>query len=53
VRALESLPEERSSSIDNFWDAKSRRRPRDNLVSVTFAMAATEFAQASQVRNRK
>ena len=24
-------------------------RPRDNLVSVTFAMAATEFAKASQV----
>jgi len=24
-------------------------RPRDNLVSVTFAMAATEFAEASQV----
>ena len=23
--------------------------PRDNLVSVTFAMAATEFAEASQV----
>ena len=24
-------------------------RPKDNLVSVTFAMAATEFAEASQV----
>jgi hypothetical protein len=24
-------------------------RPRENLVSVTFAMAATEFAEASQV----
>ena len=24
-------------------------RPRDNLISVTFAMAATEFAEASQV----
>ena len=24
-------------------------RPRDNLVSLTFAMAATEFAEASQV----
>jgi hypothetical protein len=24
-------------------------RPRDNLVSVTFAMAAPEFAEASQV----
>jgi hypothetical protein len=24
-------------------------RPRDNLVTVTFAMAATEFAEASQV----
>jgi hypothetical protein len=24
-------------------------RPRDNLVSATFAMAATEFAEASQV----
>ena len=24
-------------------------RPRDNLVSVTFAMAATEFAEASEV----
>jgi hypothetical protein len=24
-------------------------RPRDNLVSVTLAMAATEFAEASQV----
>jgi len=24
-------------------------RPRDNLVRVTFAMAATEFAEASQV----
>ena len=24
-------------------------RPRDNLVSVTFAMAATEFAEASRV----
>ena len=24
-------------------------RPRDNFVSVTFAMAATEFAEASQV----
>jgi hypothetical protein len=23
-------------------------RPRDNLVSVTFAMMATEFAEASQ-----
>jgi hypothetical protein len=24
-------------------------RPRNNLVSVTFAMAASEFAEASQV----
>ena len=24
-------------------------RPRDNLISVTFTMAATEFAEASQV----
>jgi len=24
-------------------------RPRDNLISVTFAMAAAEFAEASQV----
>ena len=24
-------------------------RSRDNLISVTFAMAATEFAEASQV----
>ena len=24
-------------------------RPRDNLISVTFAIAATEFAEASQV----
>ena len=24
-------------------------RPRDNLISVTFAMAATEFAETSQV----
>jgi hypothetical protein len=24
-------------------------RPRDNFVSVTFAMAATEYAEASQV----
>ena len=24
-------------------------RPRDNLISVTFAMTATEFAEASQV----
>ena len=24
-------------------------RPRDNFVSVTFAMVATEFAEASQV----
>jgi hypothetical protein len=24
-------------------------RPRDNFVSVTFAMAATEFAEASRV----
>ena len=24
-------------------------RPRDNLISVTFAMVATEFAEASQV----
>ena len=24
-------------------------RPRDNLISVTFTMTATEFAEASQV----
>ena len=30
-------------------DRNALVRPRDNLVSVTFAMAATEFAEASQV----
>ena len=35
-----SAPQKLSIEID---------RPRDNLISVTFAMAATEFAEASQV----
>jgi hypothetical protein len=31
------------------FDLLELDRPRDNLVSVTFAMAATDFAEASQM----
>ena len=40
LRRVDFAPEKLSIEID---------RPRDNLISVTFAMAATEFAEASQV----
>ena len=37
---VDFIPQKLSITLD---------RPRDNLVSVTFAMAAAEFAKASQV----
>ena len=40
LRRVDFAPQKLSIELD---------RPRDNLVSVTFAMAATEFAEASQV----
>ena len=40
LRRVDFTPQKLSIELD---------RPRDNLVSVTFAMAATEFAEASQV----
>jgi hypothetical protein len=40
LRRVDFTPQKLSITLD---------RPRDNLVSVTFAMAATEFAKASQV----
>jgi hypothetical protein len=40
LRRLDFTPQKLSIELD---------RPRDNLVTVTFAMAATEFAEASQV----
>jgi hypothetical protein len=40
LRRINFAPQNLSIELD---------RPRDNLVSVTFAMAATEFAEASQV----
>jgi hypothetical protein len=40
LRRVDFAPQKLSIELD---------RPRDNLISVTFAMAATEFAEASQV----
>jgi hypothetical protein len=40
LRRVDFTPQKLSITLD---------RPRDNFVSVTFAMAATEFAKASQV----
>ena len=40
LRRMDFTPQKLSIELD---------RPRDNLLSVTFAMAATEFAEASQV----
>ena len=40
LRHVNFSPQKLSIEID---------RPRDNLISVTFAIAATEFAEASQV----
>jgi hypothetical protein len=40
LRGVDSTPQKLSITLD---------RPRDNLVSVTFAMAASEFAKVSQV----
>jgi len=40
LRRVDFAPEKLSIEID---------RPRDNLISVNFAIAATEFAEASQV----
>ncbi len=40
LRRLDFTPQKLSIELD---------RPRSNLVSVTFAMAAAEFAEASQV----
>ena len=40
LRRVDFTPQKLSIELD---------RPKDNLVSVTFAMAATEFAEASQV----
>ena len=40
MRRVDFAPQKLSIELD---------RLRDNLVSVTFAMAATEFAEASQV----
>jgi hypothetical protein len=40
LRRVDFTPQKLSIELD---------RPRNNLVSVTFAMAATEFAEASQV----
>ena len=40
LRRVDFTPQKLSIELD---------RPRDNLVSVTFAMAATEFAEASEV----
>jgi hypothetical protein len=40
LRRVDFTPQELSIELD---------RPRDNFVSVTFTMVATEFAEASQV----
>ena len=40
LRRVDFTPQKLSIELD---------RPRDNFVSVTFAMVATEFAEASQV----
>ena len=40
LRRIDFMPQKLSIELD---------RQRDNLVSVTFALAATEFAEASQV----
>ena len=40
LRRVDFAPQKLSIEID---------RPRDNLISVNFAIAATEFAEASQV----
>jgi hypothetical protein len=40
LRRVDFAPKKLSIEID---------RPRDNLISVTFAIVATEFAEASQV----
>jgi hypothetical protein len=40
LRRVDFTPQKLSIEID---------RPRNNLISVTFAIAATEFAEASQV----
>ena len=40
LRRVDFTPQNLSITLD---------RPRDNLVSVTFALAATEFAEASEV----
>jgi hypothetical protein len=40
LRRVDFTPQKLSIELD---------RPSDNLVSVAFAMAATEFAEASQV----
>ena len=40
LRRVDFAPQKLSIELD---------RPRDNFVSVTFAMVATEFAEASQV----
>ena len=40
LRRVDCTPQKLSIELD---------RPRDNFVSVTFAMVATEFAEASQV----
>ena len=40
LRRVDFTPQKLSIELD---------RPRDNSVSVTFAMVATEFAEASQV----
>ena len=40
MRHVNFSPQKLSIEID---------RPRDNLISVTFAMVASEFAEASQV----
>ena len=40
LRCVDFAPQKLSIELD---------RPRDNFVSVTFAMVATEFAEASQV----
>jgi len=40
LRRVDFAPQNLSIEID---------RPRDNLISVTFALTATEFAEASRV----
>ena len=40
MRRVDFTPQKLSIELD---------RPSDNLISVTFAMVATEFAEASQV----